>query len=60
MEKEKEEMIDNQHVINVRVKLKRVYDVGGRVQRSKGSQFEGQRGTIVEVVCERERYKVEW
>ena len=53
-------MIDNQHVINVRVKPKQVYDAGGRVQGSKGSQFEGQRGTIVEVVRERERYKVEW
>ena len=60
MEKEKEEMIDNQHVINVRVKPKQVYNAGGRVQRSKGSQFEGQRGTIVEVVSEREQYKVEW
>ena len=61
MEKEKERLIEDHYLINVKVKQKREYDVGGRVQGAKRSEeFNGRLGTISKVMSEKEQYKIKW
>ena len=60
MEKKKKKLIEGNHIIEVKVKPKRAYDVGGRIQGKKNGKFKGRRGTIVRVIKERTRFEIEW
>ena len=62
MEKTKESLIAKKHTIRVEVKTKQSYNFGGRVEGRPGTNFSGDRGTIIDgnEVMGKDRYMIQW